>query len=56
MSVPKTGDIKDTLHALGAYSSVDLVRELGEGKVEVIMACCVSFLDSVDRVSENGIY
>ncbi|KAF8533307.1 hypothetical protein BDD12DRAFT_865944 [Trichophaea hybrida] len=29
VSVPKKGEIKDTSHALGVYTSVDMVREVG---------------------------
>ncbi|KAF8241518.1 hypothetical protein K440DRAFT_624480 [Wilcoxina mikolae CBS 423.85] len=53
VSVPKKGEIKDTSHALGAYTSVDMVREVGDGKVEVIMACCSDARGNIPRWVQN---
>jgi hypothetical protein len=44
ISLPRVGDIKDASHAHGVYVSIDVIRDLGNGKTEVIMACTVSLL------------
>lgn len=42
ISLPREGAVKDKAHALGVYVSVETVRELGDGKVEIVMASTVS--------------
>lgn len=42
VSIPREGGLENTANALGVYVSVETVRELGEGRVEVVMASCVS--------------
>lgn len=42
VSVPREGVLNDKAHALGVYVSVETVRELGDGRVEIVMASVVS--------------
>jgi hypothetical protein len=51
VSLPRVGEIFDASHAHGVYVSIDVIRDLGDGKSEVIMACTVSLIPG-GRISE----
>ncbi|KAA8895671.1 hypothetical protein FN846DRAFT_968485 [Sphaerosporella brunnea] len=53
VSLPREGQIKDASHAHGVYVSVDVIRDLGDGKSEVIMACCSDARGNIPRWVQN---
>ncbi|KAI5854995.1 hypothetical protein BZA05DRAFT_334645, partial [Tricharina praecox] len=53
ISMPTAGEIKDPAHAHGVYTSVETLREVGDGKVEVIMSLTSNAGGNIPRWMQN---
>ncbi|CCX13037.1 hypothetical protein FPQ18DRAFT_292905 [Pyronema domesticum] len=53
ISIPRVGNIENPSNAKGVYAAIDAVREMGDGKVEIITAISSDAGGSIPRWVQN---